>query len=222
MAMALSDRILELRTGMGLSQGDLADRLEVSRQSVSKWETGQSVPDLDKIIKLADLFGVTVDELVREGERPQPPQPEPRIVYVERERRGLTRVQKAGVCMEIAGGVLALMGLAGMGLLAVLLGAALLILGLPLLLAKKHPFLIMGWLVAALSLVVLNPYISMAPWGLWGGLHYLYYYFFVPELSSFNFLLAGSIGVSRGILVLALAWGTFRAWRNSRKEKGRQ
>lgn len=222
MAMALSDRILELRTGMGLSQGDLADRLEVSRQSVSKWETGQSVPDLDKIIKLADLFGVTVDELVREGERPQPPQPEPRIVYVERERRGLTRVQKAGVCMEIAGGVLALMGLAGMGLLAVLLGAALLILGLPLLLAKKHPFLIMGWLVAALSLVVLNPYISMAPWGLWGGFHYLYYYFFVPELSSFNFLLAGSIGVSRGILVLALAWGTFRAWRNSRKEKGRQ
>ena len=122
----------------------------------------------------------------------------------------------------IAGGVLALMGLAGMGLLAVLLGAALLILGLPLLLAKKHPFLIMGWLVAALSLVVLNPYISMAPWGLWGGFHYLYYYFFVPELSSFNFLLAGSIGVSRGILVLALAWGTFRAWRNSRKEKGRQ
>ena len=202
MAMALSDRILELRTGMGLSQGDLADRLEVSRQSVSKWETGQSVPDLDKIIKLADLFGVTVDELVREGERPQPPQPEPRRVYV--------------------GGVLALMGLAGMGLLAVLLGAALLILGLPLLLAKKHPFLIMGWLVAALSLVVLNPYISMAPWGLWGGFHYLYYYFFVPELSSFNFLLAGSIGVSRGILVLALAWGTFRAWRNSRKEKGRQ
>ena len=222
MAMALSDRILELRTGMGLSQGDLADRLEVSRQSVSKWETGQSVPDLDKIIKLADLFSITVDELVREGERPQPPQPEPRIVYVERERRGLTGVQKAGVCMEIAGGVLALMGLAGMGLLAVLLGAALLILGLPLLLAKKHPFLIMGWLVAALSLVVLNPYISMAPWGLWGGLHYLYYYFFVPELSSFNFLLAGSIGVSRGILVLALAWGTFRAWRNSRKEKGRQ
>ncbi len=159
---------------------------------------------------------------MREGERPQPPQPEPRIVYVERERRGLTGVQKAGVCMEIAGGVLALMGLAGMGLLAVLLGAALLILGLPLLLAKKHPFLIMGWLVAALSLVVLNPYISMAPWGLWGGFHYLYYYFFVPELSSFNFLLAGSIGVSRGILVLALAWGTFRAWRNSRKEKGRQ
>ena len=220
--MTLGEKILALRTQKEMSQEELAAALEVSRQSVSKWETNQSVPDLDKIIRLADLFGVTVDELVREGERPQPPQPEPRIVYVERERRGLTGVQKAGVCMEIAGGVLALMGLAGMGLLAVLLGAALLILGLPLLLAKKHPFLIMGWLVAALSLVVLNPYISMAPWGLWGGFHYLYYYFFVPELSSFNFLLAGSIGVSRGILVLALAWGTFRAWRNSRKEKGRQ
>ena len=64
--MTLSEKIFALRSKAGLSQGDLAEKLEVSRQSVSKWETGQSVPDLDKIIKLADLFGVSVDELVRE------------------------------------------------------------------------------------------------------------------------------------------------------------
>lgn len=64
--MTLAEKILKLRTARNLSQGDLAEALEVSRQSVSKWETGQSVPDLDKIIKLADLFGVSVDELVRE------------------------------------------------------------------------------------------------------------------------------------------------------------
>ena len=64
--MSLSEKILSLRTGLGLSQEELAEKLEVSRQSVSKWETGQSVPDLDKFIRLADLFGISVDELARD------------------------------------------------------------------------------------------------------------------------------------------------------------
>ena len=65
--MTLAERIFSQRTQMGLSQEELAEQLGVSRQSVSKWETGQSVPDLDKLIKLADLFGVTLDELAREA-----------------------------------------------------------------------------------------------------------------------------------------------------------
>lgn len=48
--MELSQKIYELRTGSGLSQLNLAEKLGVSRQSVSKWETGQAVPDLDKLI----------------------------------------------------------------------------------------------------------------------------------------------------------------------------
>lgn len=76
--MTLGEKICTLRTGKGLSQEDLAAKLEVSRQSVSKWETGQSVPDLEKIIKLADLFGVNVDELVREGNAPSPPNRRPK------------------------------------------------------------------------------------------------------------------------------------------------
>lgn len=132
--MTLAEKILSLRTARGMSQDDLAEKLEVSRQSVSKWETGQSTPDLDKIIKLADLFGVTVDELVREGERPQPPEPpQPQVVYVERERQGLTAVQKTGVVMEITGAALAVIGIMGAPLL-VFAAVALVILGLPLLL----------------------------------------------------------------------------------------
>lgn len=64
--MTLAEGIFALRTQMGLSQEELAEQLGVSRQSVSKWETDQSVPDLDKLIKLADLFGVTLDELARD------------------------------------------------------------------------------------------------------------------------------------------------------------
>lgn len=62
--MNLGEKIYKLRTKQNLSQGDVADALDVSRQSVSKWENNSAVPDLDKIIKLAELFGVSLDELV--------------------------------------------------------------------------------------------------------------------------------------------------------------
>ena len=62
--MSLGTTISRLRTEKKLSQGDLADTLGVSRQSVSKWETDASVPELDKLVKLSQLFGVTLDELV--------------------------------------------------------------------------------------------------------------------------------------------------------------
>ena len=61
--MSIGTKIFELRSAMNLSQSDLADLLNVSRQSVSKWETDGAVPDLDKLIKLCDVFGVTLDEL---------------------------------------------------------------------------------------------------------------------------------------------------------------
>lgn len=66
--MTLGKNIVRLRTQKNWSQGDLADALEISRQSVSKWETDTSIPELDKLIKLSKLFNVTLDELVR-GEK---------------------------------------------------------------------------------------------------------------------------------------------------------
>ena len=62
--MNLGETIYRLRTEKKMSQGALADALGVSRQSVSKWENGNATPDLDKLIKLTELFGVTLDELV--------------------------------------------------------------------------------------------------------------------------------------------------------------
>ncbi len=68
--MSFSENMRNLRKECNMSQGDLADALEVSRQSVSKWETEGAVPELDKLMRMCDLFGVTLDELVRgEGER---------------------------------------------------------------------------------------------------------------------------------------------------------
>ena len=63
--MTLGENIVRLRTEKGWSQGDLADALDVSRQSISKWETDSSIPELDKLLRLSELFGVTLDTLVR-------------------------------------------------------------------------------------------------------------------------------------------------------------
>lgn len=69
--MTLGENIVRLRTEKNWSQGDLADALDISRQSVSKWETDASVPELEKLLKLSELFGVTLDALVRGEDAPQ-------------------------------------------------------------------------------------------------------------------------------------------------------
>ena len=62
--MNLGENIYRLRTEKNMSQGDLADALDVSRQSVSKWENNNAVPDLERLIKMSQLFGVSLDQLV--------------------------------------------------------------------------------------------------------------------------------------------------------------
>ena len=102
----LSEKIYTLRRRMGFSQEQLAERIGVSRQAISKWESGQSTPDLDKLLALSQCFGVTMDELT--GDRPVPgaagaKAPAP----VDEQPRTAFRVG-VGLC------------LAGVGLLAVL------------------------------------------------------------------------------------------------------
>lgn len=64
--MTLAEKIALLRKQKGWSQEELADKMDISRQSVSKWESGQSVPDLDKIIKISNIFAVSTDYLLKE------------------------------------------------------------------------------------------------------------------------------------------------------------
>ena len=63
--MNMADRIQYLRKAKGISQEQLADQVGVSRQSVSKWESEQSTPDLEKIIMMSDFFGVTTDYILK-------------------------------------------------------------------------------------------------------------------------------------------------------------
>lgn len=67
--MNLGEKIYQQRTKKKMSQGDLAEILNVSRQSISKWENNSSIPDLDKIVKMSEIFEISLDELIK-GETP--------------------------------------------------------------------------------------------------------------------------------------------------------
>ena len=69
-----AERLYTLRRSAGLSQEQLAEKLNVSRQAVSKWESGASLPESDKLVAIADQFGVSLDELVK-GEKADTPVP---------------------------------------------------------------------------------------------------------------------------------------------------
>lgn len=78
--MTMGEKILRMRRARGWSQEELAERMNVSRQAVSRWEAGAAKPDADKTIVLCDLFGVSADYLLREdysGERMEAPAAQP-------------------------------------------------------------------------------------------------------------------------------------------------
>ena len=69
--MILADKIINERKKNGWSQEELAEKLSVSRQSISKWEGAQAIPDIQKIIKMADIFGVSTDYLLKDELEPE-------------------------------------------------------------------------------------------------------------------------------------------------------
>lgn len=74
--MKFHERLYTLRKTAGMTQNDLAERLNVSRQAVSRWEMGTTMPDLENLISISDLFGVTLDELLKDQTEPTEPVPQ--------------------------------------------------------------------------------------------------------------------------------------------------
>lgn len=102
--MEFGNKLYELRKKSGLSQEELAGKLNVTRQTVSKWELGESSPDMEKLIALCDLFELSLDELVF-NKKPEPPAPEqptvPKAIPIDRRK-----LKKAGWIVLIVCGVL--------------------------------------------------------------------------------------------------------------------
>ncbi len=157
--MNLGENIYRCRSQRNMSQGDLADALEVSRQSVSKWENNSAVPELDKLMKMARLFGITLDELVsgEEKQEPTPPPPTRPAPPAPAAKEGTGRIIIGAlllgcglllsiicflvfVFMENLHGEASLIAIFTVGLPLIVLGIVCLVL-------KKHTALVCGWVL---------------------------------------------------------------------------
>ena len=164
--MSLGEKIYTLRVKNNMSQGDLAEKLDVSRQSVSKWENNSAVPELDKIIRMSEMFGVTVDALVKENAQPQQekvqPEPAPTVVQVVEKNRFEKR-EIAGIILLSLGGLafLLLLLLTGLGCIYALpvLGC-----GAVCMLCKKDAGFYCTWLVYLLVTGFLSFATAVSSW----------------------------------------------------------
>jgi transcriptional regulator with XRE-family HTH domain len=150
--MTLGEKIYKLRTERNLSQGDLSELLEVSRQSVSKWENGAATPDLDKIIKLSEIFGITIDELVKSEDVSASPSEEPKkdVIVIKKESGFPPRKIIGTVLLSLSLLITVIcfaIGLVGGSLIGLLLSSPLILCGIICFIFKKNICLWCGWAV---------------------------------------------------------------------------
>lgn len=98
--MILAEKVMQLRKKNGWSQEELAEKLNISRQSVSKWESGASIPDIDKIIAMSGLFGVSTDYLLKD-ELEEEQFPEGEDVYEKSQTKSISP-EEANLFMNLA------------------------------------------------------------------------------------------------------------------------
>ena len=99
--MILADKITALRKQNGWSQEELAEKMDISRQSVSKWESGTSIPDLDKVIRLSGIFGVSTDYLLKDEIEELTPEDAAEVVE-EKKVRSIS-LEEANRFMDLTG-----------------------------------------------------------------------------------------------------------------------
>lgn len=196
--MSLGENIYRLRTKKNMSQGDLANALDVSRQSVSKWENDSATPELEKLIKMSNLFGVTLDELVGRTAVPVPSQAVP---SEEMDPETGPILHNGGVPVQMTMGLLLIcFGIAAIFWLCIaawLTGASI---------RLGVVIAVTMILCGILCFVVKYPYVYWG-WCLWGA-YLVYTFVLTPQWEKETLLL-----IFAGIFLIALLVWTIRAHR---------
>ena len=166
--MTLGQRITAYRTKARLSQDSLAELLEVSRQSVSKWETDASVPELGKLVRLGQVFGVSLDELIKgepaveETAAAAAPEPQPVYIPAAQDTEAMAetlrshRQKIAGIVLLAVSGVACILQI---GLITLIW--PLLLIGLLCLTTKRVTGLGVGWLLWLMAAELCSGYTSV-------------------------------------------------------------
>lgn len=148
---SIGERIYDLRNRNNMSQGNLADKLDVSRQTISKWENNMCLPEAEKLLQLSEIFEVSIDYILK-GETETQPTQEPVYIYVKDPDSENTSKYNEKIVRKYVGIVLGVIG----GLLTIVFAldaslfgfvtAPLTILGILMALDLKHPWLIASWI----------------------------------------------------------------------------
>ena len=164
--MTLGEKIAALRNEHSLSQENLAEKMSVSRQSVSKWETDTSVPELDKLILLSHIFEITLDELVgNEPVQHQEPEQQTPAAEVQPGKTPFTVQQIIGFILLGVGLFTCILGgVSGREML--ILGFYGIICGVICLTVKRHAGLVIAWVIF-LPVFFLSPYFLMTSKEYW-------------------------------------------------------
>ena len=207
--MSIHEKIVCLRKKEGVTQEQLAEQLGVTRQTISKWELGQSTPDLNYISQLSDIFHVSTDYLIKEEQEPVSQlvtQSSP--VDAVSTTSHISAMQIMGIILSSLGGVLLVVGMIMCSsnrdwILAIIAGVFLLILGFEFIVVKKHPVLVVFWT-------------------LWGFLMPFPVLYSVNSIASFRdgFFTTGDIvAILTLLLLVVLIIVTIRTYRSSKKKR---
>ena len=165
----IGERLYEIRKKRNLSQGELADKLDVSRQTVSKWENNMCLPEVEKLLQLSEALGVTTDYILKGiAEKESTAEKETVYVYIkepcdEKDEKKRKSRRNAGIVLLTVGG-LATVALVLLGLIipAVLTGVVCLV-GIILAFGERHPILTAAWTVYIVAMCCLSPFMVISP-----------------------------------------------------------
>ncbi len=162
----IGERIYDLRNRNNMSQGALADKLNVSRQTISKWENNMCLPEAEKLLQLSEIFGVSTDYILKGKTIVEP---EPVYIYVKdpdsenisKHNEKILRKYVGIVLAIIAGLLSAWLALLG-GWLYIIFTGGLMLLGILFAYNTKHPWLIVSWIVYILTMLTAPFYSSFS------------------------------------------------------------
>lgn len=145
------ERIYDLRSRNNMSQGALADKLDVSRQTISKWENNMCLPEAEKLMQLSEIFGVSTDYILKGRTITEP---EPVYIYVkdpdsENASKHNERIVRkyVGIVLAIVFGIISIAVLLMGGSILTVIPAAVMLIGIFLACNIKHPWLTVSWIV---------------------------------------------------------------------------
>ena len=196
---SIGERIYDLRNRNNMSQGNLADKLDVSRQTISKWENNMCLPEAEKLLQLSEIFGVSTDYILKGRTITEP---EPVYIYVkdpesENNSKYNERVVRkyVGIVLAVIFALITIVILAMGGTIFAVIPGTVIVLGILLAKNVQHPWLITSWATYIIGVAALPFFTRISPFMIFDPIIYTKGY-------EIHFLWGWGIWITLAILIL--------------------